>query len=203
MIAYLFSNPLFFVLWAIALVIAVTVHEFAHAFVSDRLGDPTAKLSGRVTLNPLSHLDPVGTIAILIAGFGWGKPVPFDPFNLANPRRDASLISLAGPASNFIVVVILALTAQLLPGMLFILIPIITVNLMLGVFNLIPIHPLDGAKIVAGFLPEDQAHDWMLVQERYGMLFLLAILLPITPKGSLVSQTIAPLLDFVLKLLLG
>src|SRR3990167_4179895 len=90
-------DPLLFGIWALVLVLAITIHEFSHAFVAERLGDPTARLMGRLTFNPLAHLDPIGTFALLIIGIGWGKPVPFDPFNLKNPRRDSALISLAGP----------------------------------------------------------------------------------------------------------
>src|SRR3989338_7102351 len=99
----------------IALLSAITIHEFSHAWVADRLGDPTPRLMGRVTLNPLAHLDPIGTIALLLIGFGWGKPVPFDPFNLENPRRDSALIALAGPASNLISIFIIISLYQLFP----------------------------------------------------------------------------------------
>src|SRR3990172_11954241 len=102
MIGELFNNPLSFVFWLLGLTVAITVHEFAHAYAAERLGDPTPRLMGRLTLNPLAHLDPLGTLMLLIARFGWGKPVQFDPFNLRHPRRDSALISLAGPASNLI-----------------------------------------------------------------------------------------------------
>src|SRR4030043_1858383 len=102
MLQYLFTNPFSFAIWAAALLVAVTVHEFAHAWTADHLGDPTARLSGRVTLNPLAHLDPVGPLLPLFLMFtrspivfGWGKPVPFDPFNLRNPRRDSAIISFS------------------------------------------------------------------------------------------------------------
>src|SRR3990167_10883511 len=104
-----FSNPLLLILWLAALIIAVTIHEFAHAFAADRLGDPTPKLMGRLTLNPLAHLDVLGTLMLLIARFGWGKPVQIDPFNLQNPRRDSALIALAGPLSNLLLAVVLSL----------------------------------------------------------------------------------------------
>ncbi len=95
MLDTLFSNPLIFTGWLVSLVIAITVHEFAHAFAADRLGDPTPRLQGRLTLNPLSHLDPLGTILLILVRFGWGKPVQFDPYNLENPRRDSAIISFA------------------------------------------------------------------------------------------------------------
>ena len=160
MINYLLSNPLFFAIWAVALVVAVTIHEFAHAFIADRLGDPTPKINGRVTLNPLAHLDPVGTLAILIANIGWGKPVPYDPYNLANPKRDSLLISLAGPASNFILASLLALLLRFSPVPTMIVLPMIMINIGLGVFNLLPIPPLDGSKILSGLLPGMKSVEW-------------------------------------------
>src|SRR3990167_4058068 len=96
----------------IALLSAITIHEFSHAWVADRLGDPTPRLMGRVTLNPLAHLDPIGTIALLLIGFGWGKPVQFDPFNLENPRRDSALVSLAGPLSNITLASLLSIVLR-------------------------------------------------------------------------------------------
>ena len=94
---------------AIGLLIAVTIHEFSHALTADRLGDPTPRAMGRLTLNPLAHLDPLGTLMIFIAHFGWGKPVPIDPYNFKNPRRDEILVSLAGPTSNFIFMIAISL----------------------------------------------------------------------------------------------
>src|SRR3989338_3130137 len=102
MISSLFSNPLLLIIYLISLLVAITIHEFSHAYFADKLGDPTARLMGRISLNPLVHLDPLGTLMLFLVGFGWGKPVQFDPFNLANPRRDAAVISFAGPLSNII-----------------------------------------------------------------------------------------------------
>src|SRR3990167_1582001 len=103
------SNPVIALAFITGLVSAITIHEFAHAYVAWRLGDPTAKLEGRLTLDPRAHLDPVGTIALLFIGFGWGKPTPFDPFNLRNIKRDSALISLAGAATNFLLAALLSL----------------------------------------------------------------------------------------------
>jgi Zn-dependent protease len=102
MIQLLFQNPQFFVLVAVALIASISIHEFSHAFASNVLGDSTAKNMGRLTINPKAHLDPMGTVFLLLVGFGWGRPVPFNPMNLKNPKRDSALISLAGPLSNFI-----------------------------------------------------------------------------------------------------
>jgi Zn-dependent protease len=203
MITELFSNPFVFFIYVFALLVAITVHEFAHALVADRLGDPTARLLGRVTLNPFAHLDPLGTAAIVFVGFGWGKPVPFDPFNLPHPRRDAALISLAGPASNMILAIILSVFARVIPAPLSLLLePLVYINCMLALFNLIPVAPLDGFKIISGILPPDLADRWEET-ERHGMIFLLALLLPLTSRGSVVSIILSPAIDFVLGILLG
>src|SRR3989338_9909918 len=98
-----------FLVWGVSLVIVVTVHEFSHAFVAEKLGDGTPRVLGRVTLNHLAHLDPLGTLMIVLTRFGWGKPVPINPFNFENPLRDSALVSLAGPASNLIFALLLAL----------------------------------------------------------------------------------------------
>jgi len=209
MIFTLFSNPILFLLLALSIVVAITVHEFAHAKMADHLGDPTPSLQGRVTLNPLAHLDLYGTIFLLFVGFGWGKPVQFDPFNLDNPRRDAALISFAGPASNFIIAIACALLAQLfiflgIPALttigLLILSPMIMMNVMLGVFNLLPVHPLDGFKIVGGILSEDHAREWYQL-ERYGMLFLLMLIIPFGGE-SMLHTILDPMLGFLYNILL-
>ena len=196
MLFQLFTNPLFFAVWAVSLIVAVTVHEFAHAYVADKLGDPTPRLMGRVTLNPLAHLDPMGTVALLFLGFGWGRPVPFDPFNLQSPKRDAALISLAGPASNIGMVMAITLLHYVTGLPLGLTIIIVQLNLMLAVFNLIPVHPLDGFKIVGGLLTDEQADSWYRL-EPYGMYLLLLFILPITPNGPLVSFIIGPILAFI------
>lgn len=209
MIFTLFSNPVLFLLLALSIVAAITVHEFAHAKMADHLGDPTARLQGRVTLNPMAHLDLYGTIFLLFVGFGWGKPVQFDPFNLDNPRRDAALISFAGPASNFIIAILCALFIRLFMLLgatpittigLFILSPMIMMNVMLGVFNLLPVHPLDGFKIVGGFLSENQAREWYQL-ERYGMLFLLMLIIPFGGE-SMLHMILDPMLGFFYSLLI-
>lgn len=212
MFTELFNNPFAFVGSLIALIIAITVHEFSHAYMADRLGDPTPRVQGRLTLNPLAHLDPLGTIMILIARFGWGKPVVFDPYNLKNPQRDTALISIAGPISNILVATIASILLRILllnsafPPLLlsigFLLIPpIIVLNVALAVFNLIPIHPLDGFKIVQGMLPEEYARQWAEL-EPYGMIFLLFLVFPIFTAVSPLSQITGPIIQFLLGLLM-
>ena len=158
MISILSQSPLLFVIYLVALLMAIAVHEFSHAFVADKLGDPTPRLQGRVTLNPKAHIDLMGILFLFMFGFGWGRPVQFDPFNLKSPRRDAALISVAGPISNLLIAVILSLVLRA-TSMSFLII-FIQLNVMLAVFNLLPIHPLDGFKIVGGLLPEDKAREW-------------------------------------------
>ena len=218
MIDQLSSNPLGFLFWLVALAVAITVHEFAHAYAAERLGDPTPRLMGRLTLNPLAHLDPLGTIMLLVARFGWGKPVQFDPFNLRHPRRDSAIISIAGPTANILTAIIASVLLNLLfsyrlpllsfPAIgllvyLFIglLQPVIILNVVLAVFNLVPIHPLDGFKIVEGILPEENALQWKEL-EGYGMIFLLLLIFPIFGSPSPISRLISPVINFLLSLLL-
>lgn len=200
------------VFWLMALAVAITVHEAAHAWMADRLGDPTPRLMGRLTLNPIKHYDPVGTSMLLITSlmrvmgipvipFGWAKPVPFDPYNLKNPKKDAALVSLAGPVANLLVSVLIVLVIRLFGGYLM-LAPIILLNLSLAIFNLIPIYPLDGEKIVTGILPHKDALEFEAFMHRYGTLLLLGLILPIVNGQSLISLTISPVINFLFRLLM-
>lgn len=214
-------NHLDIILYLIALVIAITVHEFSHAYIADRLGDPTPRLMGRVTLNPLAHLDTFGSlifVVLLLSGsrfvFGWGKPVLFDPFNLRNRRRDAATISLAGPLSNIILAILFSLLLHLIFIYPFVImnytfmgllkaffVSSIFANIVLAIFNLIPIHPLDGFKIVGGILPELYARQWQEL-ESYGMIFLIFLIFPIFGNTSPINQLISPIINFLLGILL-
>jgi len=172
----LFTNPLQFVAFALAILIAITIHEYAHAWTANYYGDATAKLQGRLTLNPIAHLDLMGTIFLLIAGFGWGKPVIINPANFRNPKLDSLTVSLAGPMSNLFLAVILGLLYRfiLLPAILEpVILILILINLTLMIFNLIPIPPLDGSKILALFMSEQ---TYFLLQQ-YGVTLLLVILI--------------------------
>ena len=212
LITQIFSSPLTFTAWVLALIIAITIHEFAHAFTADKLGDPTPRLLNRLTLNPLSHLDPLGTLMLFIVGFGWGKPVPFDPYQLANPRRDSALIALAGPASNLILAAFCALLIRLIPLFITnslivlltyaIFLPLISLNIILAIFNLLPVHPLDGGKILVGLLPEDSAQTADQLLHQYGMIILLILILPLSGQ-SIVSQLIGPLVHFLTTIFIG
>jgi Zn-dependent protease len=166
------------------LLLAVTVHEVAHGWVADRLGDPTARLAGRLTLNPLPHIDPLGALAFVLAGFGWARPVPVSARNLRRPVRDMAWVAAAGPLSNFLVaflgLVALVLISRVLDspfvarpvaGMLRF---VYTFNLGLAIFNLIPLPPLDGGHFLPYFFPR---HSWPLLArlEQYGPLILLLL----------------------------
>lgn len=209
MLDILFTDQQRFLFWIVALLVAITIHEFSHALAADRLGDPTPRVQKRLTLNPLSHLDPLGTLMLFLVGFGWGKPVQFDPFNLANPRRDAAIISFAGPLSNLILAFLLSILIRFswefeaAPLLLFkLLLPIVYLNVLLAVFNLVPIHPLDGGKILVGLLSAETAAVWDKFLHQYGLMLLLFILLPLFGGTSLVSIIIGPTVGFILNLLL-
>jgi len=199
-------NPLLALAFILGLIFAITVHEFAHALVAYRLGDPTAKLAGRLTLNPASHLDPIGTLALLLVGIGWGKPTPFDPYNLRNIKRDSALISVAGAASNFLLAALLSLpyliayysgNLSLRFGTVYELLSmIIGINVLLGVFNLIPVSPLDGFKVLAGLLPKDWYRDFVAT-ERYGIFILLLLIIT-----GAIGRILFPLVSFILAYLL-
>jgi Zn-dependent protease len=202
MIQLLFSSPVAFMSVLCIMGISIALHEFAHAYMADKLGDPTPRAQGRVTLNPLAHLDILGTLLLVVIGFGWGKPVQYDPYNLRRPHRDAMYIALAGPVSNIIIVLIATILAAVSSG---ILIPILTytisLNLMLAFFNLIPIAPLDGFRIVAGLLSDNRRAEWLTL-ERLGPIFLLLLLLPITGQ-SLIGQWLTPFITMLTATLIG
>lgn len=198
------------------LFLSVILHEIAHGWVAGKLGDPTAKSMGRITLNPLRHIDPFMTIvlpALLIAMhspfiFGGAKPVPINPRNLKNPRRDMIWVALAGPVVNFALAFLfhlLLVNLHFSPAQRNSLLPLlitfwlaygIIINLVLGVFNLLPIPPLDGGRIVVGILPEALARRWARL-ERFGLLIVIALL-----ASGVLDQLLAPLLQFLAQYLL-
>jgi Zn-dependent protease len=157
LLGLLFQNPLIFAYLVAAIILAITVHEASHAYVATRLGDPTPKMQGRVTLNPLAHLDPLGTFALLVAGFGWGKPVVYNPNYVKGGQAGELWIALAGPLSNLILAFLFALPYRIgliqgvditnLSWMTFVSV-VVEINIVLAAFNLIPIPPLDGSKIL-------------------------------------------------------
>lgn len=198
--------PSFLVLFGL-LIIAMTVHEFAHALVAYKLGDTTAKYSGRLSLNPLAHIDPVWTfllplfLFISTGGqfvFGAAKPVPINYSALRNPKRDIIWIGISGPMANFLLALASTLIIKFIPlplPLYFMLIKLIVINVVLGVFNLIPIPPLDGSRIVAGLLPEELAARYSLM-EPYGFLILMLLLWL-----GLIGTIVWPFVGFILKIL--
>ncbi|MFO8079410.1 MAG: site-2 protease family protein [Armatimonadota bacterium] len=164
--------------WLIAITVGLTVHEFAHAYAADQVGDPTPRANGRVSLNPVDHYDPIGTTMILLFGIGWGKPVPVNPFNFRKLRRDTVIVAGAGIATNIVVAGLAAIPIRfgfagdyVLPLSIMVLL-----NLILAFFNLLPVGPLDGAGIVEGFLPPRQSEKFTEFSHRWGMILLLAII---------------------------
>jgi Zn-dependent protease len=180
LISLLFSNPLAFIVLAALLLYSVIAHEIAHGWVAYFFGDTTAKYSGRLSLNPLSHLDPMGTIALLVVGFGWAKPVPVNYYNLRNFRLGLFCVSLAGALTNiFIATVALFLLQLQIINPYSILSSVLSllarINIMLGAFNLIPIPPLDGSKMLMAVLPQEQ-QEIFLRFESLGFIVLIILL---------------------------
>ena len=183
-LAQLFQNPLQFLYILPAILIGLTVHEWAHAYAAYRLGDPTAKNLGRMTLNPLAHIDPIGFVMLLLVGFGWAKPVPVTPRNFKNYRRDDIIVSLAGIATNLIVAFMFSFVyvAGIIKwglatneAFMSIIGSIISINLTLAVFNLIPIYPLDGSHVAESLLMHKIPRVFMFLRQ-YGQWILLALL---------------------------
>lgn len=184
LISLLFSNPALFLVWIIAIVFGITIHEFSHALAAYKMGDSTAKYMGRLTLNPLKHMEIIGFLMLLVVGFGWGKPVPFNPYNLRYKKFGPALVALAGPAANLIALVVFGLalrfvvhytdvSAENLLVQLFIF--MVQLNLILIVFNLLPIPPLDGSKVLYTILPASK-QNVVIFLEKYGIYFLLALI---------------------------
>lgn len=196
------------------LLFALTFHEFAHGYVAYRLGDPTAKMEGRLTLNPLSHLDPIGTIAFFFIKFGWAKPVPVNPSYFKDPKRDMLWVALAGPATNLAIAIASAIItkvvwalAAVLPYSSMaeaILVPLnsmliasVWINLVLCIFNFLPIPPLDGSRILVGLLPDDMARSYLKI-ERYGFIIILVLAF-----SGILSKVIMPVISIANNMLLS
>ncbi|MFP5341549.1 MAG: site-2 protease family protein [Candidatus Limnocylindria bacterium] len=203
----------------IMLLIGFPVHEFAHALAAYRLGDGTAKLFGRLTLNPVAHFDPLGGLLLAVSfigagfGFGWAKPTPVNPNNLEGGRFGEAIVAAAGPVSNLILAVIVALPLRyiLADPDLFASVPdlvltimslFVFINLVLMLFNLLPIPPLDGSKVLFAFLSPRQTYRWRPLLEQYGFILIL-ILFFFPPGGSIGSRIIGPILDGLFGLLVG
>jgi Zn-dependent protease len=179
----------------VAILIAITFHEYAHGWMADRLGDPTPRLRGRLSLNPLVHLDPLGTLLLLLVGFGWAKPVEVNPRNFADWRRGMMIVAVAGPLAN--------ITLAFLIGLLFRLQLVdhgthlgvvadlaIYFNAVLALFNLIPVPPLDGSRILSGLLPPAQALAYQRLAPYGPLLLLLLIMLPSSHFGLILGPPV-------------
>lgn len=185
------------VLWAI------TFHEFCHGYAAKKLGDPTAEMAGRLTLNPLRHLDPIGTLMLLIFRIGWARPVPINPSNFKQPKRDTVIVSLAGAAGNILTAFVCARLVRHVPilfqsyGAQQLILIMIYVNVGLAAFNLLPIPPLDGSRILYVLLPYKymNAYYWL---ERYGVFVIMALMLA----GAL-PMLMTPLIGIILRLILA
>jgi len=196
-------------LMIVPVLLAITVHEVCHGYAAFLLGDPTAKKSGRLTMNPVKHIDPVGLLVLFITGImgmaiGWAKPVPVDPRYFKKPRLDMMWVSLAGPASNFALAVLTTILIRLFTPVLVgtIFYPLVEmaqflvmINVGLAVFNLIPIHPLDGSHILEGLLPLRMAYSYSRLQP-YGFMILLALIFT-----GVVNIIVYPIIIVILNLL--
>lgn len=196
------------------LLFALTLHELAHGFVAFHLGDPTARDAGRLSLNPLKHLDPLGTIAFFFIKIGWAKPVPVNPSYFRNPKKDMLWVALAGPLTNLVLAIASAILtkgiwmlATVLPysaATEAILVPInsmliasVWINLVLCIFNFLPIPPLDGSRIITGILPDHLALSYMKI-ERFGFVLILVLAF-----SGVLSKVIVPIISFANSLLLA
>jgi Zn-dependent protease len=198
------------------ILLALTFHEFAHAYVANRFGDDTAKRSGRLTMNPLAHLDPLGTLMIFLVHFGWAKPVPVNPYNLKNPKQGMLWISAAGPLSNILLALISGLLLRFFSTMdialqpnsvmeIFIIMVVwsLRINLALAIFNILPIAPLDGSKILYGILP-DRFGKHIHLLERYGPVLLIGLIIfGYFTDVSILGRLIWPFVTFFSELFAG
>lgn len=205
----------------VAILGGIAFHEFCHAWAASELGDQTAARQGRLTLNPAAHIDPIGVAALLLVGFGWGRPTPVNPYNLSiGPYRGNAVVALAGPASNFFFAILAAIPLRLglvpmfgnlnligeASGMEilgFFLFMVVLFNVLLGIFNLIPIHPLDGFKVVVGIAPREVARQLeALAPYGPGILLTLLAIGFVMPQFSVIGWFVGGVLDIVLDLLL-
>ena len=198
------ENFLTWIIFAVpSILIASTVHEYFHAWVAVKLGDPTPKANGRLTLNPLAHIDPIGALFMVLFKFGWSKPVPINEWNFDKRRRDKALSALAGPVSNLLLAALTGVIYQFFKDhylIEFFLYTFGVINLSLAIFNILPIPPLDGHKVINGLLPQ-RASYWWEDLEKYSWILLLLFLLPFSPLSGIVSGFINTVLRFFLDIL--
>ncbi|NTV78280.1 MAG: site-2 protease family protein [Clostridiales bacterium] len=200
------AETIYWIILAVpSILIASTVHEYAHGWAAYKLGDPTAKEAGRLTLNPLKHIDPIGALCMILFRFGWSKPVPINEYNFERREVDTALTALAGPVSNILLALLtgfINLIFQPDPSSIFsvILIVFASINISLAVFNLLPIPPLDGHKIVRALLPKKLRYYWEKL-EKFSIFIILIFILPISPlsvwTSTFLSGTITKLLSLL------
>jgi Zn-dependent protease len=201
-----FSEYIYWVLVAIpSILVAATVHEYAHAYSAFKLGDPTAKAEGRLTLNPLKHIDPLGAICMILFRFGWSKPVPINEYNFEKRELYTAIVALAGPLSNLFLAFLTGLLFRILPSdtdllIVYLLYSFATINVALAVFNLLPIPPLDGHKIVRAILPLKLRYYWEKL-EKYSIILILLLVLPFSPISRYLFTFISSILSKILVLL--
>lgn len=200
------SETMYWILFAIpSILIASTIHEYAHGLAAFKLGDPTAKAEGRLTLNPLAHIDPLGALSMIIFRFGWSKPVPINEYNFEKREIGTAITALAGPLSNILLALIVSLINFVLKPEIFSILwsfflTFTMINLGLAFFNLIPIPPLDGHKIVRAILPRKVRYFWEDL-EKFRIVLLIIVIAPIMPQGSLASLFITTTITKGLQLL--
>ena len=211
MFSYLNSQLIQLLVRVPAVLLCLSVHEACHGYMAYALGDPTAKHAGRLTLDPIRHLDPIGTICLLFFHVGWAKPVPVNPGNFKHPRRDIALVSLAGPVSNFLLALVALFLyyplrlaeSSIVMTIALMLYMVAVISIGLGVFNLIPVPPLDGSKILLSFLP--RKYEWKFAQYQqfiqFGLLILLVLGVLNTPIRFFVNIIYQGLASIVLAVL--
>jgi Zn-dependent protease len=200
------TDTMYWILFAIpSILIASTIHEYAHGLAAYKMGDPTAKTAGRLTLNPIPHIDPVGAICMILFRFGWSKPVPINEYNFERRELGTAITALAGPLSNLLVVGVLAIANFLFKPDLssifgFFLLTFTSINLVLAFFNLLPIPPLDGHKIVRAILPKKIRYYWERL-EKFSIIWLIIFIVPITASGSIANVFLSTVMTKSLSLL--
>ena len=198
------SDTIYWILFAVpTILIASTVHEYAHGWAAFKLGDPTAKAAGRLTLNPLKHIDPIGAISMVLFRFGWSKPVPINEYNFEKRELGTALTALAGPVSNMLLALLGGLLNWIIRpnGILYVILFVfVSINISLAVFNLLPIPPLDGHKIVRALLPKKIRYYWEQL-EKFSIFIILLFILPISPLSAWTSTFLTSVLSKILSLL--